>query len=1051
MTLADPEVLFQPDDGYRMRDFASADLDGDGAAELIVLQTRVSRFSAAYQSRIVVLSPDDIGLPRRVGALNSDQPLGRQIIVKDADGDGTHEIATGSISQLFIAEVSFDGVSAVVAEPQSAVAGGFSEFGLNSLDRFDIADLNGDGRIDVMAVDDDLGTVVLLAGADGLVGDPVRYEGVGELVDFTADGLPDLHLLDAFVGSVLVNAGDGTFEGSATWVPNFFYDVLFTDFDLDGKMDLIREARGLELLRGAGDGTFAEPELLLAESNLFENSGYHQIELADFDGDGREDIFVGEEFDVHGSTVAPRVVFPVSDGYEILKFSGAWQFWDSYWTSRTTRLADVDGDGRADFVEQADGGLEVIRQVQPHTLQLTTLSESGTPSLAREVFEFRDDHVDIVSVFSDEISITTKAQAESWQEQTFETGVSLTDVHSVNQVDGPDGSSLVLVLGTGTEGSTIVSLRYSDGTWIKRVTTLPGSVVCDWTTCALQLRDLNGDGFIDATLLVDSDVRSVVTLVNEANELSEPEVVHSYAIVIESNRYYLLTIEDVTGDGLVDILFGNTEAVTQVALNQGEESWVVTTPVQDRKRVDLNGDGLTDFLGGLQANLLQPTGDWEIWTLPDPVDEFELADINGDELPDLLMLDRRRLQFNLGDGTWSTTVLPPRHTWTGAAVDLTGDSIADLVLYDLLARNTRQLKIYSWNGEEWTNELLNDTTYQDPPRVDVLDFDANGLDDLFVYRSVCRDPCNETRVYLGGESRSPQELVLEHDWPRVLLHIDLTGDGRNEIAGFSFNTREDTYFYSFRNGELEIVSQGRLPYGHHLFGISDVDGDGFNDVYGQYSDRYVEEPRALVVFGGPHVRLDDIYTIPGPSPSGDGLIVDHSYFWNAGAAISVSALWRNEASIDWETVMLGSHPDSVYRFADVDGDGLQENLLLAPTGITMVSRRPVGDFDADGSIDDEDIDALFAGINAGTESRFDLNHDLQVDQEDVDFWLDHVASTRRGDANLDGQVDFVDFLEFSGNFGRTDAAWAEGDFNGDRVVDFADYLLLAKDFDIQTS
>lgn len=94
--------------------------------------------------------------------------------------------------------------------------------------------------------------------------------------------------------------------------------------------------------------------------------------------------------------------------------------------------------------------------------------------------------------------------------------------------------------------------------------------------------------------------------------------------------------------------------------------------------------------------------------------------------------------------------------------------------------------------------------------------------------------------------------------------------------------------------------------------------------------------------------------------------------------------------------------------------------------------------------------ALFAGINAGTESRFDLNHDLQVDQEDVDFWLDHVANTRRGDANLDGQVDFVDFLEFSGNFGRTDATWAEGDFNGDRVVDFADYLLLAKDFDIQT-
>jgi len=48
----------------------------------------------------------------------------------------------------------------------------------------------------------------------------------------------------------------------------------------------------------------------------------------------------------------------------------------------------------------------------------------------------------------------------------------------------------------------------------------------------------------------------------------------------------------------------------------------------------------------------------------------------------------------------------------------------------------------------------------------------------------------------------------------------------------------------------------------------------------------------------------------------------------------------------------------------------------------------------------------------------------------------------KGDANLDGKVDYQDFLILKANWGRRDAWWEQGDFNGDHIVDAADLQLL---------
>lgn len=50
-----------------------------------------------------------------------------------------------------------------------------------------------------------------------------------------------------------------------------------------------------------------------------------------------------------------------------------------------------------------------------------------------------------------------------------------------------------------------------------------------------------------------------------------------------------------------------------------------------------------------------------------------------------------------------------------------------------------------------------------------------------------------------------------------------------------------------------------------------------------------------------------------------------------------------------------------------------------------------------------------------------------------------------GDADLNGKVEFADFLLLSDNFGEK-GDWAQGDFDASGYVTFSDFLLLSSDF-----
>ena len=168
-----------------------------------------------------------------------------------------------------------------------------------------LADVNGDGRLDILIVqsslaDPNISVVhVMLGDGAGNFGDPVDF-AVGPnpfavvAADLNHDGAVDL-VIPFAVGDhpsgVTILMGDG--HGAFPVRRDYHFGIVvnaaaIADLDGDGQPDIVATSiysDSIFILHGHGDGTFADP----IEYKLT-GSGPQALTLADFDNDGRIDI-----------------------------------------------------------------------------------------------------------------------------------------------------------------------------------------------------------------------------------------------------------------------------------------------------------------------------------------------------------------------------------------------------------------------------------------------------------------------------------------------------------------------------------------------------------------------------------------------------------------------------------------------------------------------------------------------------------------------------------------------------------------------------------------
>ena len=230
-------------------------------------------------------------------------------------------------------------------------------------------DIDGDGRVDVCGRGSrgvwchlslgtswsDAGAAAGLSDAGGW--DAARYYATIRMGDVTGDGRADLCARAA--AGMLCWPSDGaalgasfagpTLSDDSGWGhPRHYTTIRMADLDGDGRADLCaRAAAGLRCWLATGDGfgpSIAGPEWSDG-AGYADASHYGTLRFGDIDGDGRADACIrGPE--------GMQCARSTGDGFAAPFAGPAWSDasgWGAprYWS--TIRLADVDGDGRADL------------------------------------------------------------------------------------------------------------------------------------------------------------------------------------------------------------------------------------------------------------------------------------------------------------------------------------------------------------------------------------------------------------------------------------------------------------------------------------------------------------------------------------------------------------------------------------------------------------------------------------------------------------------------------------------------------------------------------
>ena len=269
-----------------------------------------------------------------------------------------------------------------------------------------VADVNGDGHLDLLVADLGGGVSVLLGNGSGGLTAATSYAagstpGFVAVADVDGDGHPDLIVADRSGGvDVLLGNGSGGFAAATSYAAGSNpVSVAVADVNDDGRPDLVvadenngvvaDESDGVDVLLGNGSGGFAEATSYAAGSNPV------SVAVADVNDDGRPDLVVADENN--------GVVADESDGVDVLLGNGSGGFAEatSYAAGSapySVAVADVNGDGHPDLlIADQGGGVDVLLGDGLGSFATTSYNDAGSNPISVAVADVNGDgHSDLV-------------------------------------------------------------------------------------------------------------------------------------------------------------------------------------------------------------------------------------------------------------------------------------------------------------------------------------------------------------------------------------------------------------------------------------------------------------------------------------------------------------------------------------------------------------------------------------------------------------------------------------------------------------------------------